>query len=82
MTAFAGEMPVYILALLFAVYWQRKNRMPAFTLFMIGFALTGLLFIGYIVPNAGSIVRYRSFYLPLLITPVLVGLARRKTHYI
>lgn len=82
MLAFAEEMVVYMIALLFALYWERKNKMPAFTLFMVCFALTGLLFIGYIVPNAGSIIRYRAFYLPFLVTPMLVALARRKTNYI
>jgi len=36
------------------------------------------LFIGYIMPNLGSIVRYRSVYLPFLITPMLCRIDWKK----
>lgn len=35
------------------------------------FSLTGMLLIGYIVPFAGAIVRYRSIFLPFLLAPFL-----------
>jgi hypothetical protein len=35
------------------------------------FALTGMLTIGFFVPFAGTLVRYRSIYLPFLLTPTL-----------
>jgi hypothetical protein len=35
------------------------------------FALTGMLTIGFFVPFAGTIVRYRSIYLPFLLAPAL-----------
>jgi hypothetical protein len=50
--------------------WQGR----LFVLFGIFLTLTVFLNIGYIVTNLGSIVRYRSIYLPLLITPLLAGM--------
>jgi hypothetical protein len=49
---------------------------PAFPfgLFSLVFALTGMLSIGMIIPFAGSIIRYRSIYLPFLLTPFLCPL--------
>jgi hypothetical protein len=49
---------------------------PAFPfgLFSLVFALTGMLSIGMIIPFAGSIIRYRSIYLPFLLTPFLYAL--------
>jgi len=35
------------------------------------FALPGLLIIGYMIPFAGAIIRYRSIYLPFLLAPFL-----------
>jgi hypothetical protein len=35
------------------------------------FSLTGMLLIGFIVPFAGAIVRYRSIFLPFLLAPFL-----------
>ncbi|HMC99171.1 MAG TPA: hypothetical protein VKH37_03430, partial [Ferruginibacter sp.] len=56
------------------LFFRRKEasigREP-FLYFALFFTFTMFLFIGYIVPNLGSLVRYRSFYLPLLITPLL-----------
>jgi hypothetical protein len=49
---------------------------PAFPfgLFSLVFAFTGMLSIGMIVPFAGGIIRYRSIYLPFLLTPFLHSL--------
>jgi len=69
----ALELFIYqLLFLLMLFFYNRnmRNRDP-FNLFCIFFACSLLLFIGYIVPNTGSIVRYRSIYLPILFTPVL-----------
>lgn len=43
----------------------------AFIYFCIFFSLVAFLFIGFIVPNIGSLVRYRSIYLPFIIVPLL-----------
>lgn len=57
-------------------YLVRLPRQPMspFTIFCLVFALTGLLMIGYTIPFAGSIIRYRSLFLPFLLAPFLHGL--------
>jgi hypothetical protein len=45
-----------------------------FTPAILLFALAGMLTIGLIVPFAGTIVRYRSIYLPFLLAPALHSL--------
>ena len=72
-----GYELVFILFLLF----KRKKGVGEdnpFILFGIFFTLTMFLFIGYIMPNLGSIVRYRSVYLPFLITPMLCRINWKK----
>ena len=68
------ELLVYQLLFLVFLFSRRKGpnevREP-FIAFAVFFTLTMFLFIGYIVPNLGSLVRYRSLYLPLIITPIL-----------
>lgn len=47
---------------------------PTFSSFGIScliFSLSGMLLIGYIIPFVGSIIRYRSIYLPFLLAPFL-----------
>jgi hypothetical protein len=44
---------------------------PAFSTACLVFALAGMLSIGFFVPFAGTIVRYRSIYLPFLLAPSL-----------
>jgi hypothetical protein len=44
---------------------------PAFPTACLLFALAGMLTIGFFVPFAGTIVRYRSIYLPFLLAPSL-----------
>ena len=56
------------------IFFRRKDFNPTqnrFIFFAIFFTISIFLMIGYIVPNLGSLVRYRSLYLPLIITPVL-----------
>jgi hypothetical protein len=56
------------------IFFRRKDINYAdrpFLFFAIFFTFTVFLVIGYIVPNLGSLVRYRSLYLPLIITPLL-----------
>jgi hypothetical protein len=73
----AVELFVYQLLLVLFLFFRvkqadRQGRL--FVLFGIFLTLTVFLNIGYIVTNLGSIVRYRSIYLPLLITPLLAGM--------
>ncbi len=63
------------LIFLFCHYKSPKSlNNQAFITAGVFFAVSILLFIGFIVPNLGSIVRYRSIYLIFLITPVLAGI--------
>lgn len=74
---FALELIGYELLLIAFIFSSRRAALPPTQLhFLCGilfFSFSLLLFIGYIVPNMGSMVRYRSLYLPLLITPLLAG---------
>ena len=68
------ELFFYQLLLLIFIFFRKKDFNPAnnpFILFAIFLTLSVFLIIGYIVPNLGSLVRYRSLYLPLIITPIL-----------
>ncbi len=68
------EVIGYQLLFLLYLFFKRKpepGEQDPFLLFGIFFALTMFLFIGYIMPNLGSIIRYRSVYLPFLLTPVI-----------
>ncbi len=54
------------------------NREPtqknSFLNYSILFAITIFLLVGYIVPNLGSIIRYRSIYLPYLLIPLICSI--------
>ncbi|MEO5968262.1 MAG: hypothetical protein ABIP68_03555 [Ferruginibacter sp.] len=49
-----------------------QNR--TFVKFSILFAFTIFLLVGYVVPNLGSLIRYRSIYLPYLIIPLICSI--------
>ena len=59
--------------------FQNRKKEPGFNPPIMGFAILlsvlMIITIGYIVPNSFSIVRYRSIYLPFIITPILAGLS-------
>ena len=68
------ELLGYQTLFLLLIFFTRKDFNPAnkpLLLFILFFIITTFLIIGYIAPNLGSLVRYRSLYLPLIITPVL-----------
>ena len=68
------ELLGYQFLLLLLIFFRRKDfdhAQKPFLLFACFFVISVFLMIGYIVPNLGSLVRYRSLYLPLIITPVL-----------
>ena len=75
------ELFLYQLLFLILFFFRNKNlpgnRDPLIC-FGIFFTLTVFLFIGYIVPNLGTLVRYRSIYLPFIITPLLCNVDFRK----
>ena len=59
-----------ILLLLFFLYRFKYPAKNAFIYFLIFFTISMYLLIGYTIPILGAIVRYRSVYLPLIITPI------------
>ncbi len=68
-----------ILFVLFLLKSRQKAGSPEpFTLFAVFFACSMLLITGYIIPNMGAIARYKSIYLPFLMTPLLYYLFRKK----
>lgn len=69
---FALELLFYqALLILFLLFRRKTGTLHPFILFGIFFSLVVFLNIGYTIPNIGSIIRYRSLYLPFLITPLL-----------
>ncbi|MBL0146194.1 MAG: hypothetical protein IPP48_10865 [Chitinophagaceae bacterium] len=71
---FEMEWVFYYLCLAVFLFKVNKNKfpVPASYLFpVIVFCFLSYLFIGHIVPNLGAILRYRSIYLPFVLTPVL-----------
>ncbi len=71
------ELFCYQVLFLLFLFFPKKNEEynnKAFTCFGVFFSLAAFLFIGYIVPNLGSLVRYRSIYLPFLMTPVICSI--------
>ena len=79
----AGGQPVYLaFSIELLIIWViallallRRGRPSSFSVFCLVFALTGMLLIGMFVPFAGTIVRYRSIYLPFLLAPCLHSLS-------
>jgi len=68
------ELLIFQLLFLLFLFFKRKpepSERDPFLLFGIFFALSMFLFIGYIMPNLGSIIRYRAVYLIFLMTPVI-----------
>ena len=68
------ETFVYQVLIVFMIFFRKKDWLAGqkqFLFFAIFFVVSVLIITGYIVPNLGSLVRYRSLYYPLLITPIL-----------
>lgn len=68
------ELLAYQILFLLLIFFRSKDFNPGnkpLLLFIVFFSITVFLIIGYIVPNLGSLFRYRSLYFPLIITPVL-----------
>lgn len=65
-------------ALFFVFLFFRKRQSITgnipFLFFALSFCLSLFFLIGYIVPALGAIVRYRSIYLPFIITPLLCSI--------
>lgn len=69
------EWFLYLLLIGAGILMYRRYQLPIQPLVTcVLFAIPLLLLIGFIVPNSGSIIRYRALYLPYLITPFLVAI--------
>ena len=60
-----------LLLLLYIFYRYKSNACDPFILFGYFFGCSVLLIIGYTVPVIGAIVRYRSIFLPFILTPII-----------
>lgn len=78
---FALELFFYLSLPFLLFFFRRKDAEPdnlPFLFFVVFFTGTVFLFIGYMVPNVGSLIRYRSLFFPFVITPVLCSLKWEK----
>lgn len=69
----AFELVVYLIMFALCIFLVKKpsDHFTPFILYGISVAISVLILNGYIVPNFNSLVRYRSIFLPFLITPLL-----------
>lgn len=76
------EMHLYQFFLIAAIFFKIKNKIKLvpqpLILFSIFFSLSAFLIIGYTIPYLGAIIRYKSAFLPFLITPLLCFLPAEK----
>ena len=75
---FAEMLSYYILLFLLFFYHKKNNHNKSFTIFTVVFSLILMMVIGYTITNFGALVRYRSLYLPFLITPILCSIDWQK----
>ncbi len=73
---FAVEICVYFLLLFLLFIYRKKDIVSTnmFIQFITLFAFCILMVIGYSITNAGSLIRYRSIYLPFLIIPIICNI--------
>ena len=63
---------LFLLPLVWILLFRKKSHINSnFIWFGFAVAFTMFIMIGYIIPNVNSIVRYKSIYLPFIITPIL-----------
>ncbi|MFN0081932.1 MAG: hypothetical protein ACKVOM_05390 [Ferruginibacter sp.] len=76
------EIIVYWLLFLLMLIFKLKNilQQNEFIFFGVLFTFLIFLFTGYITTTAGALVRYRSIYLPFLITPLLCSIDWQKIY--
>lgn len=76
---FIFELIVYQFLFILFLFFRRNEPMnKPFIFFCISFSIIILLIIGYIVPVLWAIVRYKSIYLPFLLTPLICGVDFKK----
>ena len=66
---------IFVLFLFFHIkYKDRSIPNDPFILFGVFFSLSVFLMVGYTIPILGSIIRYRSIYLPFILAPVFCNI--------
>ena len=75
---FAEMLGYYLLLFTLIFYHKKNNNDKSFTIFTVVFSFILMMVIGYTITNFGAVVRYRSLYLPFLITPILCGIDWQK----
>lgn len=71
---------LFLLPLIWVLLFRRKFQIHShFIWFGFTVAFTMFIMIGYIIPNLNSIVRYKSIYLPFIITPILCMVSINKS---
>jgi hypothetical protein len=69
---FSIELLIVWIIILYACWLlirKKTIKLSNFDISCLLFALPGLIVIGYMIPFAGAIIRYRSIYLPFLLAP-------------
>lgn len=69
--AFFEIVLVFSTLVLFFLFPEKNIQTPAVTWFLFFFSISILVLAGYTITFSGAIVRYRSFVMPLAITPLL-----------
>jgi hypothetical protein len=71
---------LFLLPVIWVLLFRRDFHIQTnFIWFGFAVAFTMFIMIGYIIPNLNSIVRYKSIYLPFIITPILCLASINKT---
>lgn len=76
---FALENMTYLILLSAFLYslCSFKTSIPPLLVLNFIFALSMILFIGFVVPNANAIIRYKSTYLPLLLIAATFSIKKK-----
>ncbi len=73
---YAVEMILFWIGIALIIWKRSKKRITtaqqSLAITFLAFALLNLLFIGLIVPNIGSIIRYRSIFMPFVAVAVII----------
>jgi hypothetical protein len=82
----AIEVILLLISILVAIFNIKKTgKVRPVILFLLTFSLSIMLLTGYTIPFTGANLRYRSFVLPLLITPLLgmtnIAIFSKKTSF-
>lgn len=76
---FIFELMLYQLFFILWIFFKGSDQIDkTFVFFSVSFSLILLLIIGYTVPVLWAIIRYRSIYLPFLITPLVCSIDNKK----